>query len=140
MLEGKTKLITEILDSQNYPLVARAGVKDVIISNRLVSMIVAQISECKRIKQVYDDIFQEEGSEVYLKPASLYFDQFPIDVSFADLISIAQARGEICIGLKIKDDEANPRRNNGVRLIPDKNKHFTLKPEDSLVVLAEDEL
>ena len=140
MLEGKTKLITEILDSQNYPLVARAGVKDVIISNRLVSMIVAQISECKRIKRVYDDIFQEEGSEIYLKPASLYFDQFPIDVTFADLISIAQARGEVCIGLKIKDDEANSKRNNGVRLIPDKNKHFTLKPVDSLVVLAEDEL
>ena len=55
-LDSNTKLITEILDSQNYPLVARAGVKDVIISNRLVSMIVAQISESKKIKNVYDDI------------------------------------------------------------------------------------
>jgi hypothetical protein len=140
MSDAKTKLITEILDSQNYPLVARAGVKDIIISNRLVSMIVAQISESKKIKHVYDDIFQEDGSEVYLKPASLYFDQFPIKASFADLISIAQARCEICIGLKIKDDEANPKMNNGVKLIPDKNKFFTLRPEDSLVVLAEDEL
>jgi hypothetical protein len=140
MSDAKTKLITEILDSQNYPLVSRAGVKDIIISNRLVSMIVAQISESKRIKQVYDDIFQEDGSEVYLKPASLYFDQFPLEVSFADLISIAQARCEVCIGLKIKDDEANPNKNNGVKLIPDKTKHFILKPEDSLVVLAEDEL
>ena len=39
-----TKLITEILDSQNDALVAKAGVQDVIISNRLVSMIMAQIS------------------------------------------------------------------------------------------------
>ncbi len=140
MSDTETKLITEILDSQNYPLVARAGVKDIIISNRLVSMIIAQISESKRIKHVYDDIFQEDGSEVYLKPASLYFDQFPIKASFADLISIAQARCEICIGLKIKDDEANPKMNNGVKLIPDKNRFFTLRPEDSLVVLAEDEL
>ena len=31
---SNTKLITEILDSQNYALVARAGVQDVIISNR----------------------------------------------------------------------------------------------------------
>ena len=139
-LKSNTKLITEILDSQNYPLVARAGVKDVIISNRLVSMIVAQISESKKIKTVYDDIFQEEGSEIYLKPASLYFDQFPIEVSFADLISVAQARSEICIGLKIKGDETNHKKNNGVQLIPEKNKYFTMKPEDSLVVLAEDEL
>ena len=139
-LNSSTKLITEILDSQNYPLVARAGVKDVIISNRLVSMIVAQISESKKIKNVYDDIFQEEGSEIYLKPACLYFDRFPIEVSFADLISVAQARSEICIGLKIKSDETNHKKNNGVRLIPEKTKNFTLKPEDSLVVLAEDEL
>jgi hypothetical protein len=139
-LKSNTKLITEILDSQNYPLVARAGVKDVIISNRLVSMIVAQISESKKIKNVYDDIFQEEGSEIYLKPVSLYFNQFPADVSFADLISIAQARAEVCIGLKIKDDETNHKKNNGVQPIPEKNAVFTLKPEDSLVVLAEDEL
>ena len=98
------------------------------------------ISENKRIKTVYDDIFQEDGSEIYLKPAALYFDQFPLEVSFADLISIAQSRSEICIGLKIHDDETNHKKNNGVQLNPDKNKKVTLKPEDSLVVLAEDEL
>ena len=52
-----TKLITEILDSQNDALVARAGVHDVIISNRLVSMIMAQISKSRDIEKVYDDIF-----------------------------------------------------------------------------------
>ena len=111
-----------------------------IFQDELISMIVAQISESKKIKDVNDDIFQEDGSELYLKPASLYFDRFPIDVTFADLISIAQARCEVCIGFKIKDDEANANMNNGVKLIPDKNEHFTLRPEDSLVVLAEDEL
>ena len=71
-----TKLITEILDSQNLDLVARAGVQDVIISNRLVSMIMAQIAESRDIEKVYDDIFQEDGSEIYLKPAELYFNHF----------------------------------------------------------------
>ena len=46
-----TKLITEILDSQNLDLVARAGVQDVIISNRLVSMIMAQVSESRDIEK-----------------------------------------------------------------------------------------
>ena len=31
----QTKLITEVLDSENQPLVARAGVRDFIISNRI---------------------------------------------------------------------------------------------------------
>jgi hypothetical protein len=46
----------------------------------------------------------------------------------------------VCIGLKIKADESNPHKNNGVQLIPEKNTVYRLKPEDSLVVLAEDEL
>lgn len=135
-----TKLITEILDSQNDELVAKAGVQDVIISNRLVSMIMAQISESPDIEKVYDDIFQEDGSEIYLKPASLYFDDIPDELTFADLMAIARQRGEICIGVKILAQENDKSRNNGVQLIPEKNTTFTLRPEDSLVVLAEDEL
>ena len=135
-----TKLITEVLDSQNHPLVARAGVKDVIISNRLVSMIIAQISESRDIKRVYDDIFQEDGSEIYLKPASLYFEHFPVEVSFADLIGIAGHREEVCIGVKRKVLEGDDAHNNGVELIPEKNQRFVLEEEDCLIVLAEDEL
>ena len=137
---SNTKLITEILDSQNYALVARAGVQDVIISNRLISMIMAQISESRDIEKVYDDIFQEDGSEIYLKPASLYFDDLPVEVTFADMIRIAQRRDEVCVGLKKKALENNKEANNGVQLIPEKNTVFTLKAEDSLVVVAEDEL
>jgi len=135
-----TKLITEILDSQNDELVAKAGVKDVIISNRLVSMIMAQISESRDIEKVYDDIFQEDGSEIYLKPAHLYFNALPVEVTFADLMGLAQKRGEICIGVKNKSLENSKDDNNGIQLIPEKNTRFELHAEDSLVVLSEDEL
>ena len=135
-----TKLITEILDSQNDALVAKAGVQDVIISNRLVSMIMAQISESRDIEKVYDDLFQEDGSEIYLKPVSLYFREFPQSVTFADLMAIAQKRDEICLGVKITALEADKNQNNGITLIPEKNTVYELKPEDNLVVVAEDEL
>jgi hypothetical protein len=135
-----TKLITEILDSQNDALVAKAGVQDVIISNRLVSMIMAQISESRDIEKVYDDIFQEDGSEIYLKPAHLYFDEFPASIAFADMMGVAHQRQEVCIGVKIKALENDKGQNNGITLIPEKNMTFTLQEDDSLVVLAEDEL
>ena len=137
---GDTKLITEILDSQNDALVARAGVQDIIISNRLVSMIMAQISESRDIEKVYDDIFQEDGSEIYLKPASMYFESLPAEHTFADMMAIAQKRGEVCIGVKVKSLEPDKNHNNGITLIPEKNTVYALRPEDSLVVLAEDEL
>ncbi len=135
-----TKLITEVLDSQNHPLVARAGVKDIVISNRLVSMIMAQVSESRDIKRVYDDIFQEDGSEIYLKPASLYFERFPATVTFADLIALARKRDEVCIGFKSKALEPDAEQNYGVKLIPEKSTRFAVKQDDCLIVLAEDEL
>ena len=135
-----TKLITEILDSQNDALVAKAGVQDVIISNRLVSMIMAQISESRDIEKVYDDIFQEDGSEIYLKPASLYFEGLPAEASFADMMAIAQKRGEVCIGVKIAANEFDKANNNGITLIPEKTTVYDLQANDCFVVLAEDEL
>lgn len=134
-----TKLITEVLDSDNQELVARAGVHDFIISNRYISMLLAQVSEDSDIKRVYDDLFQEEGSEIYLKPASLYFTSFPQEATFADMMRIAQKREEVCLGVKIKALERDGQENFGVKLIPEKNTSFTLGPDDALVVLAVDE-
>ena len=118
---------------------ARAGVNDFIISNRYISMLLAQISEDGEIKRVYDDLFQEDGSEIYLKPASLYFHEFPVDLTYADMIHIAQKRDEVCLGVKIKALENDMDQNFGVKLIPEKNTRYSLQPEDALVVLAEDE-
>jgi hypothetical protein len=140
LAEGDTKLITEVLESQNNALIAKAGVKDMIISNRLISMITAQISESRGIKDVYDNIFQEDGSEIYLKPLSLYFSDFPVRLRFADLIAVAQTREEVCFGIKIKAQEENLNANHGVELIPPKDKMLQLNADDCLVVVAEDEL
>ena len=127
------------MDSSNQDLVAQAGVKDFIISNRFISMLIAQMSEEARIKNVYDILFQEDGSEIYLKPLSVYFEDIPEEMTFADCMAIAQKREEICLGVKIKADEMDPDKNNGVKLIPEKNTKYSFKPEDCLVVLSEDE-
>lgn len=136
---SNTKLISEVMDSDNMELVARAGVNDFIVSNRLISMLLSQISEEQSINDVYDDIFEEDGSEIYLKPASLYFTELPGEYSFADMMAIAQKRKEVCIGVKIAELESAIEQNFGVTLIPEKNTTYTLKPDDRLIVVAEDE-
>ena len=135
-----TKLITEVLESANRELVAHAGVNDFIISNRMVSMIFAQISEEPDIQRVYENLFSEEGSEIYVKPASLYFDTLPLTCRFGDLMRITQKRDEeICLGYKIKALEGDVGANFGVKLIPPKAAEITLNEEDCLVVVAEDD-
>ncbi len=137
--QPRPKLITEVMDSKNQSLVARAGVNDFIISNRQMSMLVAQISEEPDILRVYDQIFSEDGSEIYIKSIGLYFDEFPVKATFADLISVAQNREETCLGVKLHQHEGDLDENYGVKLIPEKNTVYELTAEDHLVVLAEDE-
>jgi hypothetical protein len=84
-------------------------------------------------------VFQEDGSEIYVKSASLYFESLPVDVSFADLMRMAQKREEVCLGVKIQSLEADLQKNFGVKLIPEKNTRYHIQAEDALVVVAVDE-
>ena len=113
---------------------------DFIISNRIVSMLFAQISEEPEIQKVYDDLFQEDGSEIYVKSVELYFDSFPQQVTFADIMALVQQRDEeVCIGVKIGAKVGNADENFGIKLIPFKDVQYELDAGDALVVVAEDE-
>ena len=119
---------------------AHAGVNDFIISNRMVSMIFAQITEEPDIERVYDNLFAEAGSEIYVKPASLYFTGLPVTCRFGDLMRVAQKRdAEICLGYKLERFETDADANYGVKLIPPKDSEVTLGEGDCLVVVAEDD-
>jgi len=140
-LEVPPKLIAEVADSQNQVLVTNNGVRDFIISNRLVSMLIAQVSEEADVNDVYENLFAEDGSEIYIKPLSLYLgqDEVPNVMTFADCMQLAQQRGEVCIGLKVASEEADQEANFGIKLIPKKKEKFQLTLADSLIVVAEDE-
>ena len=56
----ETKLISEIVNSENTELIVQVGVKDFLISNQFVSRIFAQVALEKDVKRVYVDLFQKE--------------------------------------------------------------------------------
>jgi hypothetical protein len=49
-------------------------------------------------------------------------------------------RDEICIGIRLGDKSEDMGENYGVKLIPEKNTTYLITKDDSLVVIAEDEL
>ncbi|MGJ4746239.1 CASTOR/POLLUX-related putative ion channel [Leptospira sp. SA-E8] len=137
--KAETQLITEIMNSENTELVLETGVKDFLISNQFVSKMMAQVSQEPDVMRVYDSLFDPEGSEIYLKPAFLYFEDFPKQVNFADCMLAAQQRKETCFGVRIVSEETDESKGYGVYLIPDKLEFFTLHESDSLIVLSEDQ-
>ncbi len=138
--ETHTKIITQVLNSENQEIITQTDVDDFIISNKLITMILAQLSEQPLIMKFYEDIFSEDGSEIYVKSIGLYADNFPINTTFGDLIHLADQRNEICLGIRKGDESKNATSNFGVTLNLDKNEKVTLEEGDFLVVLSEDEL
>jgi len=135
-----TKIITQVLNSENQEIITQTDVDDFIISNKLITMILAQLSEQPLIMKFYEDIFSEDGSEIYVKSISLYSDTFPIKTTFGDLIGLADQRNEICLGIRKGSESKNANANFGVTLNIDKNEALILNEDDFLVVLSEDEL
>ena len=136
------KLITEVMDSENIDIILNSGVEDFMVSNQFVSQIMAQVSEEPMALDVYDDLFQSEGSELYIKPASYYFDfrdKKTITMPYGECVQAAKLRNEVILGLQIHADQKDKDNMFGIILIPDKNDEFTLSEEDGLIALAEDE-
>ena len=135
-----TQLIAEIINSEDTDLVVQAGVKDFLLSNQFVSKILAQASQDPDIINIYNELFNTKGSELYLKPTSLYFSAEQLNqVCFGDCVLAAQARGELCMGIRIASEVTSRAKMFGIRLIPHVSTEFNLTVEDKLIVLAEDD-
>ena len=110
---------------------------DIVISNEMVSMVLAQITHEPRVRPVLEDLFRSEGSEIYLKDLAFYTAPGST-VTFDQLILAAKARGEVALGLQILSEDAGKRY--GITLNPlQRRAPFVPKPGDRLIVLAEDD-
>ena len=136
------KLITEVMDSENIDIILNSGVEDFMVSNQFVSQIMAQVSEEPLALDVYDDLFHADGSEIYIKPASNYFDfsnEQLINIKYGECMQAAQLRNEIILGLQFYTEQKNKENMFGIKLIPDKSEVFTLSANDGFIALAQDE-
>ena len=136
------KLITEVMDSENIDIILNSGVEDFMVSNQFVSQIMAQVSEEPLALDVYDDLFRADGSEIYIKPASNYFDFSETDsisIQYGECMQAAQLRNEIILGLQFYEEQKNKENMFGIKLIPDKSEVFTISSKDGFVSLAQDE-
>jgi voltage-gated potassium channel Kch len=130
-------IVSEMLDIRNRELAEVAHVDDFIVSDRLVSLVLSQVSENKRLMEVFEDLFNPEGSEIYLKPAGDYvhLDQ---PVNFYTVLESARCRNEVAIGyrLRLLADEAS--KSYGVRINPPKSQAITFAKHDRVILLAEE--
>jgi voltage-gated potassium channel Kch len=130
-------IVSEMLDLRNRNLASVTRSDDFIVSDRLVSLTMTQLAENPGLKPVLDDLFDVDGSEVYLKPATDYIRPGgPVD--FYTVVEAARRRGQTAMGYRLLRQANNSKANYGVTLNPDKSKPVDLGEDDQVIVLAED--
>ncbi len=135
-LGDRFSIVSEMLDDRNRQLAEVTQADDFIVSDKLISLMLSQISENKDLGAVFADLFNSEGSEIYLKPAADYV-SIGQPLNFYTVLEAARRRGEIAIGYRIASKSGDASAGYGVTLNPDKAAAITFSPADRVVVLAE---
>jgi voltage-gated potassium channel Kch len=130
-------IVSEMLDIRNRNLAVGTRADDFIVSNKLVSLMMAQISETRHLAAVFAEMFDPEGCEIYLKPAPEYVRPGK-PVSFYTVVEAAKMRGEIAIGYRLAAKSHDIASQYGVVINPDKAARVTFSAGDNIVVVAED--
>lgn len=130
------QIVTEFLDVRNQTLAQVARPDDFVISEQLISLMLAQVAEQKDINAVLSDLFSPEGSEIYLKPAGHYVAS-DRPVNFYTVVEAARQRGESAIGYRRKASAKNLAQSYGVVINPPKDQPIEFQPQDMIILLAE---
>ncbi len=135
--EKDLNIVSEMLDLKNRELAEITNADDFIVSDKMLSLLITQVSENKDLMRIFEDILDEAGSEIYMKPITDYI--FPdSEVNFYTLLESAQQKGHTAIGYRIMREEHNAKEAYGIRINPPKSEKIGFSIQDKLIVLAED--
>lgn len=129
-----TRMIAEILDSRKAELARVAAVDDLVISDNLAALLVAQVAENPALSPVFTDLFDADGASVNMRAIENYA---PLKkrVAFSQLVAAGVAKGESVIGYRIAAESRNGAA-QGVVLNPSKNDEFVPSEGDTLIVVG----
>ena len=130
-----TRLVAEILDSRKAELARVAAVDDMVVSDNLAALLIAQVSENPALAPVFDDLFAADGASLSVNPIENYA---PVGkpIEFAQLVAIGRANGESVIGYRTLEG-SKKLASSGVKLNPTKTTMITPAKGDGLIVVWE---
>jgi ion channel POLLUX/CASTOR len=130
-------IVSEMLDIRDRNLVDVTQADDFIVSDDIISLLMAQVVENKHLNDIFTDIFNPEGSEIYLKPAENYVKLDGKPVNMYTVIAAARQRNEVAIGYRLHAQINDTTKNHGVVVNPKKSALVTFSKGNQVIVFAE---
>jgi ion channel POLLUX/CASTOR len=133
-LGERVPVVSEMADDRNRDLAPLSEADDFIVSQKLISLLMTQISENGHLADIFAELFSADGSEIYLKPAEHYVVPGQ-PVNFYTVIEAARRKNEVAIGYR-SHELASQAPQFGVVVNPDKQSIISLNTGDRVIVLA----
>lgn len=122
------RIVAELLDQRNLVLADPVGVDDLIVSDALTSLLMAQLSERAELHAVFAELFDATGESVELLPATTVVPAGP--VTFGVVVAAAAQLGASAFGYR--------RAATGeVVLSPRKAATITFGDGDQIIVIVD---
>ncbi|WP_067488682.1 CASTOR/POLLUX-related putative ion channel [Actinomadura hibisca] len=129
-------IVSEMSDDRNRRLAQVARADDFIVGDKLLSLLMVQLSENRHLAEVFGDLFDPGGAEIYLKPVEDYV--LPgVEMTFHTVVEAARRRGDIAVGYRVGARTQVPPA-FGVVLNPAKDRPLTFAAGDRVIVLTDD--
>jgi len=131
-------IVTELRDPDDVELasIGDGDGDDFIVSQQLISLLLAQLSESPQLVEVFSDLFGAHGSGI----AKHHFSRYAPNntATFAEIIAEARNSGVIAIGYQCAAAAGQPGfLAAGLRVNPPKNERITFSANDQVIVIAQ---
>ena len=121
------RLVGQILDPADVELAKTTGVDDLVVSDNLGCLMIAQLSENPALDSVFRELFDADGSFMTLCSADEYTGGRP--ATFNDIVRAASAKSQTAIGYRIA-------ASGQVLLNPAKTDVLSLAGADQIAIIA----
>jgi ion channel POLLUX/CASTOR len=129
-------VVSEILDIRNRALAEATHADDFIVSDNIISMVIAQLACNIELKPVIDELVTPGGPDIYLRPVRDYV-KIEDPVNFYTIVSSAARYNQTAIGYRIAEHSTDPEEKYGVVLSPSKDQMVQFRPEDKIIVISD---
>ena len=128
-------VVAELLDPNDVELGGPRENHDFIVSQRLISLLMTQLSEGPELAPVFRDLFDSEGAVLAVHPLERYLP--PGEATFAEVVAAARDWGVVAIGVRARSLQgAVGELGAGIRINPRKDDRLILGDGDGVVVIT----
>jgi hypothetical protein len=122
---AQPRIVAEVVEVRNVEIAEAVGADDLVVSDRLSSLLMAQLAEAPRIRGVFAELFDPDGSSIELRSAQPFAGE---PTTYGAVVAAGLEWGEVVIGYR--------RATGQVTINPPKSSPVTLAETDQVIAVV----